>query len=87
MTANTLLVAADKIHSNEPLDEWQLCILKDSTDKTREVLVAFSTVETSILGHFAMMLTAIRTYNVLFIANTPTTLNDGLLALLVRSEI
>lgn len=33
------------------------------------------------------MLTAIRANNVLFITNTPTALYDGLLALLVGSEI
>ena len=44
-------------------------------------------METTILGHLAVMLTAIRANNVLFITNTPTALYDGLLALLVGSEI
>jgi hypothetical protein len=83
MAANSFLVAADKIHSNEPLDEWQLCVLEDSTDKARKVLVALNTVETSVLGHLAVMFTTIRANNVLFIPNTPTTLYNGLLALVI----
>jgi len=77
----------DKVHSQEPLDKWQLGILEDSTNEARKVLVASCAMETSILGHLAVMFTAIRTNNVLFITNTPTTLYDGLLALLVRGEI
>ena len=87
MAANSFLVAADKIHSNEPFDEWQLCILEDSTYEARKVLVALCAVETSVLGHLAVMFTTIRANNVLLLTDTPTTLNDGLLALLVRSEI
>jgi len=87
MAADTLLVGRDKVHCQEPLDEWQLGVLEDSTDKAGKVLVALSAMETSILGHLAMMLATIRTNNVLLIANTPTALNDDLLALLVRSEI
>ena len=62
-------------------------MLEDSTNKARKVLVALCAMETSILGHLAMMLTAIRTNNILLIANTPTCLSDGLLALCIRSEI
>jgi hypothetical protein len=87
MAANTLLVAADKIHGNEPLDEWQLCVLEYCTNKARKVLVALSTVVTSVLGHLAVMLATIGANNVLFIPTTPTTLYNGLLALLIRSEI
>ena len=77
----------DKVHSQEPLDEWQLGILKDSTNKARKVLVAPCAMETSILGHLAVMLTTIRANNVLPFTNTPTTLYDSLLALLIRGEI
>ena len=77
----------DKVHCQEPLDKWQLGILKDSTNEAREVLVAPCAMETTILGHLAMMLTAIRANNVLLLTDTPTTLNDGLLSLLIRSEI
>jgi hypothetical protein len=44
-------------------------------------------MEAAILGHLAMVLATIGANNVLLLANTPTTLNDGLLALLVRGEI
>jgi hypothetical protein len=87
MAAETFLVGRYEVHTNEPLDKRQLSVLKDSTNQARKVLVALSAMETSILGHFAMMLTTIRTYNVLLITNAPTTFNDGLLALFVRSEI
>jgi hypothetical protein len=44
-------------------------------------------METSILGHLAVMLTTIGANNILLLTNTPTTLYDGLLALLIRGEI
>ena len=44
-------------------------------------------MEATILGHLAMVLAAIGANNVLLLANTPTTLDDGLLALLIRGEI
>ena len=56
MAADTLLVRRYEIHSNEPLDKWQLGVLEDCTNEARKVLVAFSTVETSVLGHLAVML-------------------------------
>jgi hypothetical protein len=77
----------DKVHCQEPLDKWQLGILKDSTNEAREVLVAPCAMETTILGHLAMMLTTIRANNVLFLTNTPSTLYDGLLAFVIRGEI
>ena len=44
-------------------------------------------MEATILGHLAMVLTAIGANNVLLFTNAPTTLDDGLLALLIRGEI
>ena len=85
--ANTLLMTADKVHCNEPLDKWQLGVLEDCANETRKVLVALSAMETSILGHLAMMLATIWANNVLLVANTPTCLSDGLLALVIRVEI
>ena len=77
----------DKIHSQEPLDKWQLGILENCTNETRKVLVALSAMEAAILGHLAMVLAAIWANNVLLLTNTPTTFDDGLLALLIRGEI
>ena len=77
----------DKVHSQEPLDEWQLGIFEDSTNKARKVLVAPCAMKTSILGHLAVMLTTIGANNVLLLTNTPTTFNDGLLALVIRGKI
>ena len=37
---NALLVARDKVHSNEPLAKRNLGIFKDSTDSYGEVLTA-----------------------------------------------
>jgi hypothetical protein len=80
-------VGRDKVHSQEPLDKWQLGIFEDSTNEARKVLVAPCAMETSILGHLAVMLTAIRANNILLLTNTPTTLYDGLLAFVIRGEI
>ena len=57
-------MTANEEHSHEPLDEWQLGVFEDSTDKTREVLVALGAVETSILGHLAVMLAAVWANNI-----------------------
>jgi hypothetical protein len=65
-------VAADKIHCNKPLDKWQLSVLKHCLNKTREVAVALSTVETTILGELAMVFATVRANNVLLFSNTPT---------------
>jgi aspartate/glutamate racemase len=76
-------VGRDKVHSQEPLDKWQLGIFEDSTNEARKVLVAPCAMETSILGHLAVMLATIGANNVLLCSNTPTALNDGLLALVI----
>ena len=51
----------DKVHSQEPLDKWQLGILEYSANETRKVLVALSAMETTIFGHLTMVLTTIVT--------------------------
>jgi hypothetical protein len=80
-------VGRDKVHSNEPLDKWQLGILENCANETREILVAPCAMVTSILGHLAMVLATIRANNVLLVTNTPTCLSDGLLALVIRGEV
>jgi hypothetical protein len=54
----------DKVHSQEPLDKWQLGILKDCTNKTREVPSASLATELTILAYNTMMTTTIWAYNV-----------------------
>lgn len=84
MTADTFLVTADEIHSQEPLDEWQLGVLEDSTDKAGEVLATGLATELAVLANGTMVSSAIGTYNVTV---SPTRLDDGLLALCVRGEV
>ena len=87
MAADTLLVAADKIHSNEPFDEWQLSVFKDCTNETRKVLSTSLTAKFTIFASHTVMPPTIRTNNVLLVTNAPTTLNDGLLAYIIGSEV
>jgi hypothetical protein len=84
MAANALLVATDKIHSQEPLDKWQFGVLEDCTNKAREVLTTSLATELTILANNAMVSTTIRAYNVTI---RPTAFDDGLLALIVRGEV
>ena len=84
MTADTLLVAADEVHSHKPLDERQLRVLENGTDKAGEVLVASSTMETPVLGHLAVVLSAIRADNVTVF---PSAVDDGFPTLLVGVEV
>ena len=74
----------DKVHSQEPLDEWQLGILKDSTNEAREVLTTVLATELTILASHTVMTTAVGAY---YITISPSTFDDGLFALLVRVEI
>ena len=74
----------DKVHSQEPLDEWQLGILKDCTNEAREVPSASFATELTVLASHTVMTTTVWAYN---ITVSPSTLYDGLLALLVRVEI
>jgi hypothetical protein len=87
MAADTLLMTTNEVHCNEPLNKWQLSVLKDSTNEARKVLVALCAVITSILGHLAVVLATIRANNVLLVTNAPTCLSDGLFALVIRVEI
>ena len=45
MRGNTLLMAADKIHCHEPFLQREFGILKDSTNKAGETLMAITTLE------------------------------------------
>ena len=54
----------DKVHNQEPLDEWQLGIFEDSTNKAREVPSASLATELTILAYNTVMTTAVGTNNV-----------------------
>ena len=77
----------DKVHSQEPLDEWQLGILKDSTNEAREILATVLATELTVLASHTVMTTTVWAYNILVITDTPTRFDDGLLALVISSEI
>jgi hypothetical protein len=77
-------VRRDKIHSQEPLDEWQLGILEDSAYQAREILATVLTTELTVFASHTVMTATVRTNNITI---SPSTFDDGLLALLVRGEI
>jgi len=77
-------VGRDKVHSQEPLDEWQLGILEDSTNKAREILATVLATELTVLASHTVMTTTIGAYN---ITVSPSTLDDGLLALVISIEV
>lgn len=66
----------DKVHGNEPLLKWQLGVLKDCTYGTREIMLAMVATIATILALGAMVLSAMRTYDIV----TPTNLYKCLLA-------
>jgi len=61
---DTLLVRRDKVHSQEPLDEWQLGILEDCTNEAREVPSTSLATELTIFAYNAMMTTTVGANNV-----------------------
>jgi uncharacterized protein (UPF0264 family) len=81
---DALLVAADKVHGDEPLAEGYLRILKDSTDGDGEILAAVRATKRTILAVMAMMLTAERADHIVLI---PTGLKDGLTAFDFRIKV
>jgi hypothetical protein len=56
--------------------EWEFCVLKDSTLKTREIALALIAAEFSILASGAMVLSAIRADHIV----TPTCFDKCFLA-------
>jgi len=80
-----LLVATDKIHSHEPLLQGQFGILKDSSDKAGETLVAMGTLEliVPVTALIDMGASAERAHYHL----SPTLLGDEIAATLVIVEM
>lgn len=81
---DTLLVARDKVHRNEPLAEGNLRVLKDSSHKHGEIGLAVTAMETAIGSNGAMVLTAERADNIFLL---PTGFVDGLTAFLLGGEV
>jgi hypothetical protein len=77
-------VRRDKVHSQEPLDKWQLGVLEDSTNEAREILATVLATEFTVLASHTVMTTTVRAYNITI---RPSTLDDGLLALIVRVKV
>jgi hypothetical protein len=84
MGGNTLLMAADKVHGNEPLNQRQFGVLEDSTHETRKVLEAVVATEATIATLAAMVCAAVGANHV---AVAPTRIDDCLLAFLLGIEI
>ena len=66
----------DKIHGNEPLLKRQLGVLKDCTCGAGEVMLAVVASKTPVSTSYAMVLSAMWTYDIV----TTTNLNKCLLA-------
>jgi hypothetical protein len=77
-------VGRNKVHSQEPLDKWQLGILEDSTNEAREIFTTRLATKFTVLASHTVMTTTVGANHITI---RPTTLDDGLLALLVRVEI
>ena len=82
---NAFLVAADKVHSHKPLLQRQFGVLKDSSHKAGETLVAVSTLEliVPITTFVDMGASAERTHYHL----SPTLLGNEITATLVVIEM
>jgi hypothetical protein len=85
MAADTLLVAADKVHSHKPLLQRQFGVLKNCSDKTRETLVAVGALEliVTVTAFVDMGASAERAHYHL----APTLLGDEIAATLVVVEM
>ncbi len=73
-----------QVHCHEPLAKGNLCVLKDSSHKAREVLLTYWAAERTIRTMIAVVFTAERTDDV---AILPTRFNDSLFALILGVEI
>jgi hypothetical protein len=83
MAADTLLVRRNQIHRHKPLAKVNLGVIEYCTNFLTKVLVTVGTTETTIGSLVAMVLTAVRAYDII----TPTRLNEGLLAFFLSVEV
>ena len=81
---DSLLVAGDKVHGNEPLAKGYLRVLEDCADKDGEILTAVRTTEGTILTSIAMVFSTERTDNILLV---PTGLEDSLAAFFFSGKV
>ena len=84
MRGNALLVAADKVHGHEPLDEGHLCPLEYSPDKAGEVVQARLAAEAPVLPDLTLVRSAVGAD---YVAVRPTALDNGLAARFLRVEV
>jgi hypothetical protein len=73
----------NQVHSDEPFLQWQLGILKDSANSTREIVLALVTTVTTISTSDTVVLATVWTYNVI----TPTSLCKSILANILAVEV
>ena len=84
IAADTFLVRGYEIHCHEPLDKWQLGVLEDCANQAREVPATALAAKLSVPANDTVMATTVRAD---YIVIAPSLFDDGLLTLLVRSEI
>lgn len=84
MGRNALLVATDKVHSHEPLDEWNLRVLEDGSDKHGEIALAVVAAVTAVGAFYAVVASAVRANDV---ALAPTGVADCTDAALLGVEV
>ena len=87
MRTDTLLVAADKVHSHKPLSQGYLGVFKDSADFLAEILVALGAAEPAVSTFMTVVLSTIGADNILLVTDSPTGINDCLTAFVFGAEI
>ena len=81
---DSLLVAGDEIHRNEPLAEGNLRVLEDSPDKNGEIRLAVGAMEPPVGAGNAMVLAAERANHIILL---PTGLKYSLTASFFGIEV
>ena len=81
---NALLVATDKVHCHKPLNQGNLGVLKDSSDKHREIPLAVVATVAAVGTFYAMVAATVRTYNVTLF---PTGIADSTKATFLGVEV
>ena len=84
---NTFLVRGNEIHGNEPFHKWEVAVLKNCSDPAREITLALVAAELSVLACGTVMLSAVRTNDVLVLTNTPSCFHDCLSASVFVIEV
>lgn len=84
---NTLLVRGNEIHGNEPLHKREVAVFKYCADSAREIAFALIATELSVLACGTVMLSTIRTNEVLVLTDTPSCFHECLSASVFVIEV